>query len=315
VLGAITFMEKQNEKRELPPDEGEFTIPDIVNPADPNALYSDLCKIGEGAAGEVFLATDNKTKEKVAVKKMVVSPDSSKLLVTEIIIMKKCQHRNIVKYHDSFMDESDLWVVMELMDGGCLTDVLEQYESIQLTPPQIAHVCLQVAEALVEMHSHHRIHRDIKSDNILLNSKGEVKIADFGYAAQLTQDKQRRKTVVGTPYWMAPELIKGQDYATKVDVWSLGILLMEMMEGEPPYMDHPPLKALFLITTKGIPPLQDKDKWPDDLLSFYHKCLEKDANFRPEASELLQLPFLKIACAPKEFAPVISIARKAAQKK
>jgi len=114
---------------------------------------------------------------------------------------------------------------------------------------------------------------------------------------------------------MAPELIRGQDYGPKVDVWSLGIMLMEMMEGEPPYMDHPPLKALFLITTKGVPPLQDKDKWSDDLLSFYHKCLERDPNFRPEAKELLQQPFIKTACSPKEFVPIITQARNAARGK
>lgn len=144
------------------------------------------------------------------------------------------------------------WVVMELMDGGCLTDVLEQFDSVRMTEGQIAHVCQQTLSALSYIHASHRIHRDIKSDNILLNTKGQVKIADFGYAAQLTQDQQKRHTVVGTPYWMAPELIRGHDYGTKVDIWSTGIMLMEMVEGEPPYMEFPPLRALFLITTKVI---------------------------------------------------------------
>jgi len=202
---------------------------------------------------------------------------------------------------------------MELMDGGCLTDVLEQYPSgITMTEPQIAHVCLQTLQSLSYIHACHRIHRDIKSDNILLNSKGEVKVADFGYAAQLTAQKRNRQTVVGTPYWMAPELIRGHDYGTGVDIWSLGIMLMEMLEGEPPYMEFPPLRALFLITTKGIPPLQDQGRWSSNLLDFYGKCLEKDVEKRPSAAQLLEHPFLKGSCSALNFAPIIEEARKAA---
>jgi serine/threonine protein kinase len=166
--------------------------------------------------------------------------------------------------------------------------------------------------ALRYIHRSHRIHRDIKSDNILLNSKGEVKIADFGYAAQLTEEKNKRRTVVGTPYWMAPELIRGHDYGTKVDIWSTGIMLMEMIEGEPPYLEYPPLRALFLITTKGIPPIQKPDLFSNDLIDFYDKCLEKDVDKRPEADYLLEHPFLRRACEHSHFAPVIAEARAAA---
>lgn len=141
------------------------------------------------------------------------------------------------------------------------------------------------------------IHRDIKSDNILIGSRGEVKIADFGYAAQLTQQKTKRNTIVGTPYWMAPELIRGQNYDTKVDIWSLGIMIMEMAEGEPPYMEFPPLRALFLITTKGIPDLKDPGKWSSPFRQFVALCLEKDPEKRPDADELL-----KVKCPIPRFA-------------
>jgi serine/threonine protein kinase len=141
---------------------------------------------------------------------------------------------------------------MEYMGGGCLTVILEQYDSLRMREDHIARVCMDTLEALAYMHDLHRIHRDIKSDNILLSSTGVVKIADFGYAAQLTEKKRKRNTIVGTPYWMAPELIRGQSYDVKVDLWSLGIMVMEMAEGEPPYMDFPPLRALFLITTKVL---------------------------------------------------------------
>jgi len=244
---------------------------------------------------------------------MAINSENLKLLCTEINIMKDSHHDCIVRYMDSFIYEGNfLWVVMEFMDGGCLTDVLEQYEHVKMNEGQISYVCAQTLKALSYIHSHHRIHRDIKSDNILINTQGEIKLADFGYAAQLTQDKQKRNTVVGTPYWMAPELIRGNEYGTRVDIWSLGIMLMEMLEGNPPYMQFPPLRALFLITTKGIPPIQNIDKWSMDLREFLNRCLEKEVEGRPEANELLQHSYMKKICQPGQFAPLIEQARKAA---
>jgi len=298
----------------LPPASSlALSLKDIVSDGAATDLYVDFVKIGEGAAGEVFLATSTKSGEKVAVKQMSINNENMKLLITEISIMKTSIHGNIVLFHDAFVvDNTKLWVVMELMDGGCLTDVLEQFDAVKLSEPQIAHVCQSTLKGLSDIHRSHRIHRDIKSDNILLNRRGEIKIADFGYAAQLTQEQQKRRTVVGTPYWMAPELIRGQDYHFKVDVWSLGIMLIEMMEGEPPYMEFPPLRALFLITTKGLPAVQNPDFWSADLLDFLSKCVEKDVSLRPEADELLAHPFMSLVCHPSAFVPVIDQARDAA---
>lgn len=282
------------------------TLRDLVGSSSNRDLYKDTRKIGEGSTGEVFVARNSKTDELVAIKKMQITAENMKLLCAEIEIMRDSRHENIVNFLDSFIvDENQLWVVMEYMDGGCLTDILEQFDTIRLTEPQIARICLETLKALAHVHSRHRIHRDIKSDNILLSQNGDVKIADFGYAAQLTQQQQKRNTVVGTPYWMAPELIRGHDYGTKVDIWSLGIMLMELAEGEPPYMEFPPLRALFLITTKGIPPLKDSNAWSADFRDFYDKCLEKDVESRPDAEGLLNHPFLKTACPKEELAPVI----------
>jgi len=254
-----------------------------------------------------------KNGQKVAVKKMQISGDNVKLLCTEITIMRDSHHENVVQYYDSFIvDGNYLWVIMEFMDGGNLTDVLEQFNSVKMSEPQIAYVCLCTLRALSYIHDNHRIHRDIKSDNILLSTRGEVKIADFGYAAQLTQEKQKRNTVVGTPYWMAPELIRGNDYSIKVDTWSLGIMVMEMLEGQPPYMQFPPLRALFLITTKGIPPLQNPEKFSPELLEFYSLSLDKDENVRPSCGSLLSHPFITKACTPEQFSPIIDEARAAA---
>jgi hypothetical protein len=297
----------------MPARESQLSLKDLVSEATRKELYTNLNKIGEGAAGEVFIADWAEKNIEVAIKTMPINMENIHLLCTEINIMKSSKHENIVEYIDSFIvDTNKLWVVMELMDGGCLTDVLEQFEHVRLDESQISHVCLMTLRALRYIHRSHRIHRDVKSDNILLNSRGEVKIADFGYAAQLTEEKTKRHTVVGTPYWMAPELIRGHDYGTKVDIWSLGIMLMEMVEGEPPYLEFPPLRALFLITTKGIPPLNNVDQFSPELIDFYNKCLEKDVDKRPGADDLLDHPFLAKACEPSHFAPIITEARAAA---
>jgi len=165
--------------------------------ADPLDLYSDIKKIGEGAAGEVFVATEKSSGRKIAIKKMPLSAQNMKMLVTEIYIMKESKHPGIVEYFDSFVADDQIWVAMEMMGGGCLTDILDQFEVVKLTEAQIAYTCRQVLSGLSYIHSCHRIHRDIKSDNILIGSDGSVKIADFGYAAQLTKGRTKRNTIVG----------------------------------------------------------------------------------------------------------------------
>lgn len=151
-------------------------------------------------------------------------------------------------------------------------------------------------QGLVYIHGKHRIHRDIKSDNILLGRGGRsVKIADFGFATQLTRQDNKRKTTLGTPYWMAPELILGKKYDAKVDVWSLGIVIIELIDGSPPYIDMPSLKALFLISKKGVPGPSKTSNCSADLLDFISQCTKKNPAKRPTALELCSHPFLK-AC-------------------
>jgi len=282
---------------------------------DPNAIFKDARKVGEGAAGEVFLARDARTNDMLAIKKMPINAQNIKLLTTEIGIMKSSIHPNIVRYIESYMMSDTIWVAMEYMTGGCLTEVLEQHPNgVRMTEEQIALVSLSSLRGLSYIHSLHRIHRDIKSDNILLSGDGLVKLADFGYAAQLTQDKSKRNTIVGTPYWMAPELIRGQNYDQKVDIWSLGIMCMEMAEGEPPYMDFPPLRALFLITTKGIPPLKETERWSPEFKDFVAKCLDKESESRLDANEMLKHPFLRKAAPPAELNRVIKESRLAKER-
>jgi len=237
--------------------------------------------------------------------------DNQQMLITEIGIMKTSNHRNIVTFYDCFLLGKELWVVMEFCDGGCLTDILDEYATVPLNERQIAYCCRETLLGLCYIHDGNRIHRDIKSDNLLLTTKGEIKISDFGYAAQLGEAKSKRNTIVGTPYWMAPELIRGQDYTNKVDCWSLGIMVMEMAEGEPPYMDFPPLRALFLITTKGIPPLKNPSVWSEDFLNFTSKCVDIDIDTRPTAHQLLDFPIFKNCCTPEEWVQAIILAKEA----
>jgi len=293
------------------PNEKVISLNDLINTSDPMELYGDITKIGEGAAGEVFIATELKSGKKVAIKKMSLSAQNMKMLVTEICIMKESSHPAIVAYFDSYVVEDKIWVAMELMSGGCLTDILDQFDQVKLTEKQIAFTCRQVLAGLSYIHSGHRIHRDIKSDNILIGEDGSVKIADFGYAAQLTKGRTKRQTIVGTPYWMAPELIRGIEYDQKVDIWSLGIMIMEMAEGEPPYMDYPPLRALFLITTKGIPGLKEPGKWSSKLTDFLAKCLTQDPAARPDANTLLNHPFLESVAPASEMFAQVQNAKKA----
>jgi len=227
--------------------------------------------------------------------------------------MRASIHENIVRYYDSFLVDDKLWVAMEYMGGGCLTDILEIYNHFQLSEEHMAFVCAEILKGLRYIHNYHRIHRDIKSDNILLGSDGSVKIADFGYAAQLTEQKSKRQTIVGTPYWMAPELIKAENYDQKVDIWSLGIVVIEMGDGEPPYMDLPPLRALFFISTKGITGLKFPEKFTTDFNDFINQCLIVDFTNRPDAIALLDHPFLEKSSSKSDFAEIVRKTQKIRQ--
>eukprot|EP01119_Soliformovum_irregulare_P006316 TRINITY_DN1818_c0_g1_i1.p1 TRINITY_DN1818_c0_g1~~TRINITY_DN1818_c0_g1_i1.p1 ORF type:complete len:1116 (+),score=413.02 TRINITY_DN1818_c0_g1_i1:146-3493(+) len=297
----------------LPEHESNFKIEELVSKQDPAKLYKELKKIGEGGVAEVYLAIENSSQKKVAIKKMNMNHKAltEQSLVNEILIMRNCTHENIVELVDTYQVKQQVWVVMEYMGRGSVTDILEQFQDIRMTEPQIAAVCLATLRGLECIHISHNIHRDIKSDNILVNDAGVIKIADFGFAAQLTMSKQKRKTVVGTPYWMAPELIQGMDYDEKVDIWSLAIMAMEMAEGEPPFMDFPPLRALFMITTQGIPDLKEPHIWSSEFRDFVKICLNIEPSLRPTPSQLKKHPFLqKKISTPEEMLALADQARK-----
>ncbi|KAJ3809544.1 kinase-like domain-containing protein [Lentinula aff. lateritia] len=283
----------------------------VVSDEDPKTLYSKIRKVGQGASGHVYVAKTLATGRKVAIKEMDLSHQPRKeLIVNEILVMQESQHPNIVNFLNSYLVKSnELWVVMEYMEGGALTDIIENNT---LEEDQISSICFETCKGLTHLHSQHIIHRDIKSDNVLLDSFGRVKITDFGFCAKLTDQKSKRATMVGTPYWMAPEVVKQKEYGAKVDIWSLGIMAIEMIENEPPYLDEEPLKALYLIATNGTPTLKKPESLSRELKSFLAVCLCVDVASRATAGELLEHEFLKKACALSGLAPLLRFRTKQA---
>ncbi|KAF1813515.1 Pkinase-domain-containing protein [Eremomyces bilateralis CBS 781.70] len=299
---------------------------EVVSKERPLDSYNKQKKIGQGASGSVYVARiresatspiarrllrDHGLKAQVAIKQMDLRNQPRKeLIVNEIIVMKDSKHPNIVNFLDAFLQEesSELWVVMEFMEGGALTDVIDNNPTI--SEDQIATVCLETCKGLEHLHSQNIIHRDIKSDNVLLDARGNVKITDFGFCAKLTEQRSKRATMVGTPYWMAPEVVKQKEYGSKVDIWSLGIMAIEMIESEPPYLNEEPLKALYLIATHGTPRLKKPEKLSKELKSFLSVCLCVDVKSRATATELMGHDFLKGGCSLASLAQLLAFRQK-----
>ncbi|KAK4683767.1 hypothetical protein P7C73_g6462, partial [Tremellales sp. Uapishka_1] len=282
----------------------------ICSPGDPNKVYRNLQKIGQGASGGVYTAYD-RSDQPVAIKQMNLEKQPKQdLIINEILVMRESEHPNIVNFKDSYLWKGDLWVVMEYMEGGSLTDVVT---ANVMSEGQIAAVSRETCEGLRHLHSKGVIHRDIKSDNILLSLNGDVKLTDFGFCARIADPTNaKRTTMVGTPYWMAPEVVTRKEYGPKVDIWSLGIMAIEMLEGEPPYLNENPLRALYLIATNGTPKIKEWDSLSIVFKDYLHACLTVDAEKRPSAEQLLRHEFFARSA---ELTTLSAMIRQAARKK
>ncbi|KAJ8598910.1 hypothetical protein CTAYLR_010336 [Chrysophaeum taylorii] len=265
--------------------------------SDPKKVYGEFRQLGQGASGTVYSAVDTREGpdkgRKVALKYCLRRDIED--LTHEIALQSMCNHENVVNILETFLTPSHVVIALEFMDGTLTTLCGKCRE------PHIAYVIKCALQALSFMHRHHRVHRDVKSDNILVDFLGRVKIADFGFAQQLTRETNKRKSVVGTPYWMSPELIKAQSYDCKVDIWSLAITALEMADGEPPLMHEPAMRALFLITVNPPPTLRAPHVWSEGLNHLLRSMLVKDPNLRTSTDHLLLHPYFATAASDTDF--------------
>jgi serine/threonine-protein kinase 24/25/MST4 len=259
---------------------------------DPESIYTKQTCIGGGSFGKVYKGVDKRTGQSVAIKVIDVenADDEVDDIIQEISILGGLNSPYVTKYYGSFLKGSDLWIVMEFCSGGSCQDLLQP----GLIPED--YICIIVRELLMGLeylHNDGKLHRDIKAANILLGANGQVKLADFGVSGQLTATMTKKNTFVGTPFWMAPEVIKQSGYDHKADIWSLGITALELAQGEPPYSDIHPMKVLFLIPKNPAPVLEGN--FSKDFKDFVHKCLRKEPRERPSARELLKHPWVRKA--------------------
>ncbi|MBN3304731.1 M4K2 kinase, partial [Amia calva] len=264
-----------------------------MNPLDD---YELIHRIGSGTYGDVFKARNIKTSEIAALKIVKLDPgDDVSSIHQEIAMMKECRHKNIVAYYGSYLRNNKLWICMEFCGGGSLQDIY--HVTGPLREKQIAYVCRETLQGLHHLHVTGKMHRDIKGANILLTERGDVKLADFGVAAEINASVAKRKSFIGTPYWMAPEVAaveKKGGYNQLCDIWAVGITAIELAELQPPMFDLHPMRALMLMSKSSFQPpkLKDKGKWSSDFHNFIKLALTKNPRKRPTAEKLLQHPFM-----------------------
>jgi len=276
---------------------------DLASLRSPDGIFQLVEIVGNGTYGQVYKGRHVKTGQLAAIKVMDVTEEEEEEIKLEINMLKKySEHRNIATYYGAFVNKTaagtddQLWLVMEYCGAGSVTDLVKAKKGTSLPEEWIAYICREILKGLQHLHKNRVIHRDIKGQNVLLTENAEVKLVDFGVSAQLDKTIGRRNTFIGTPYWMAPEVIACEQnvkstYDYRSDIWSLGITAIEMAEGSPPLCDMHPMRALFLIPRNSAPRLREK-KWTPKFQSFVEQSLVKNFHRRPSTDALLQHPFI-----------------------
>ncbi|KAA8529318.1 hypothetical protein F0562_033883 [Nyssa sinensis] len=292
--GSSASQDEDGRYRQQSSKVSSSSIPDSLTREDPSTKYELLHELGKGSYGSVYKARDLRTSELVAIKVISLSEgeEGYEEIRGEIEMLQQCSHPNVVRYLGSYQGEEYLWIVMEYCGGGSVADLMNITDEA-LEEYQIAYICREALKGLSYLHSIFKVHRDIKGGNILLTEQGEVKLGDFGVAAQLTRTMSKRNTFIGTPHWMAPEVIQESRYDGKVDVWALGVSAIEMAEGLPPRSTVHPMRVLFMISIEPAPMLEDKEKWSLVFHDFIAKCLTKEPRLRPTAAEMLKHKFIE----------------------
>lgn len=294
-------------------EQSKSELPPMHINTDPKLHFNHFVRVGKGGSGSVYFARSKTDNNSFALKKVTPSTNAkAKALENEIRTMHTFQHPNIVQSYGAYSYESHVWIVMEAMDVGCLTHVLNflRDKTYLLSESHIAYILRETLEGLWAMHSKHCMHRDIKSDNVLVSSAGNVKLGDFEYTAELTAKSPKRRTVVGTAWWMAPETVRSSFYDYGADVWSIGILSIECAEWVPPLFGMESSHAMQVIRegvqTQGF---KRPDIWSPDFADFVRGCLVRDRDERYSVQDLLKHPFLDKACTKTQMANVFRAVR------
>ena len=292
VEAEIKPMNCMEDQSHLNDDEFKNILHSLCSNKDPKYRFKSMKKLGEGSTYTSYKAEDIFLKQTVSLKIMSIRKHARReLMFNEVLVLKEYQHPNIVGFFDSYLVGDNLWISSEYMRGGTLTSYITK-RKIKFKEPQIVYIVQSLLKVLVFIHSKGIIHRDIKSDSVSLTEEGIVKLSDFGYCGQISQEYPKRRSLVGTPHWMAPEVALSRPYGTEADIWSLGILIIEIKEKQPPHFDQGLKQVMKTIADSPAPTFRDPKSASRMLIGFVAQCLEKNVLKRPSAKELLLHPLM-----------------------